>query len=275
LELVVTFDEKAGGIPESVVQRAAHALYELQIKAAGEEVKKIKVGLSELPELFERLKEESETGKVLIFASYIDRKVTEFVRAHLFHLDSKSKEDEIFGSNGPLGTFGSRLALSYHLGWLSVAQRNRLDAFRKIRNEFAHNAFKVKLSDPMIVSLMSKIKYDLGAFLDRMRSAGTPERPHIITPIDEITREQETLAQFALLAMHTAHDYLILHIARLHNVRPNDLAGSFGGDSPVLDVNRAVVTVILGLFLLNRAELNEAYKSDASTLRGEQEQPEK
>ncbi len=106
-----------------------------------------------------------------MFASYLEDRVLSLIKTRLHHLTSANEEDAIFGSNGPLSTFGNRLALSYHLGWVDKEQKSKLDAFRKIRNEFAHRAFKLQFSHPDIAGRLAIIDYDVPAFLKRIRAA--------------------------------------------------------------------------------------------------------
>src|ERR1700680_4401644 len=100
----------------------ATAIYDARIRESRESTNKIQFDCSDLPELFKRLRSESETAQILIFSSFLDDKVTSLIKSHL---DSKNIEDAIFGGNGPLGTFGSRIALSFHLGWLSRTQKKK------------------------------------------------------------------------------------------------------------------------------------------------------
>jgi len=81
---------------ELLVDKVAKAIYNAQINAAREHVKKINIDIKELPELFRRLKSESETAQILICSSYVEDKIMELIKIHLRHLN-KSKEEELFG----------------------------------------------------------------------------------------------------------------------------------------------------------------------------------
>jgi hypothetical protein len=137
-------------IPEDVVQIAAKGMYDFQLKTAREAIDKTAFDSKDLSHLFARLAGESETAQILIFASYLEDRIRLLIKERLLHIVSQRDEEEIFGGNGPLATFANRLNISYRLGWLSKEQKERLDAFRKIKNDFAHNAFKVTLSDARI-----------------------------------------------------------------------------------------------------------------------------
>jgi hypothetical protein len=234
--------------PVELEDKVAKAIYGVQINTARELVNKITTDAKDLPELFTRLQTESETAQVLIFSSYLEDKVTSLIKIHLRHL-TKAKEDELFGSNGPMSSFGNRLSLSYHLGWISAAQKAKLDAFRKIRNEFAHRAFKVNMSDEKISALFQIVDYDVRKFLIPARAAiaSTGEQYKFVSD-DEITTNQENLCNLLLLIMNTFLEYFILPIALAYRVSPNDLRSSFDDDdNPVMALHRSVSGAILHL----------------------------
>ena len=234
--------------PVELEDKVAQAIYGAQINTAREVVSKIAIDAKDLPELFARLQTESETAQVLIFSSYLEDKVTLLIKIHLRHL-TKTKEDELFGSNGPLNTFGNRLSLSYHLGWLSAGQKAKLDAFRKIRNEFAHQAFKVNMSEEKISALFKIVDYDVRKFLIPVRTAVySAGGQYKLVSDDEITTNQENLCNFLLLIMNTFLEYFILPIALAYRIGPNDLRNSFDDDdNPVMALHRSVSRTILHL----------------------------
>jgi hypothetical protein len=62
--------------PVELKDKVAQAIYGVQINTAREVVNRIAIDAKDLPELFTRLQTESETAQVLIFASYLEDKVT-------------------------------------------------------------------------------------------------------------------------------------------------------------------------------------------------------
>jgi hypothetical protein len=68
-------------------------------------------------------------------------RMQQIIEQQLEHLATQAAKERLFGNNGPLGTSSSRTLMACHLGWLSPDRVERLDAFRKIRNIFAHEAF--------------------------------------------------------------------------------------------------------------------------------------
>jgi hypothetical protein len=150
-----------------------------------------------------------------------------------------------------LSSFGNRISLSYHLGWLSQSQKEKLDAFRKIRNEFAHRALKVKFSDHKISHLFNIIDYDVLSFINIIRNAKTEEGERVdgdMIAINDMTKEILNLCTMVLLIMYTYLEYLLLPVALSFKVDSADLRSSFDhGDNPVMNLNRSVAETFLEL----------------------------
>lgn len=65
---------------------------------------------------------------------------------------------EIFSHNGPLETFSSKIDMAYMLALISPAVRKDLHLLRKIRNEFAHTAKPLELTEHRIKSRHEELK---------------------------------------------------------------------------------------------------------------------
>ncbi|USG61008.1 hypothetical protein NBZ79_17770 [Sneathiella marina] len=237
-------------VEESEVKNiVAEALYLQALAKAIESINSLEVRFDELPEIFSRLTDESLTAQVLIYSSYLEDKMFELISLRLFFLDSKSDERRMFSGSGPFSSFESRIFLSYHLGWLNSAQKNKLNAFRKMRNEFAHNAFRTNFDDPKIQSFLKTMDYDLDEFLNPIRSSLIENGIAPLLEKDAISIEKEFLANLSILAHRTFLDYLVLPSAMAHKVSPNDIMKS-GFDSmpePCRDINLRLSDVLLKL----------------------------
>lgn len=102
------------------------------------------------------LEKESERGSVLLATSYLENLLEEILRKRL--LGNKKHLDSLFDYTGPLGTFSSRISLTYSLGIISENEFNDLSIIRKIRNDFSHNPTIIKFSAQKISSLCDKLK---------------------------------------------------------------------------------------------------------------------
>ncbi|WP_050568895.1 MltR family transcriptional regulator [Vibrio jasicida] len=94
------------------------------------------------------LKGESDRGAVLIAAAMLELGLAKLLRAKM--LPSTSTKDPVFDNNGPLGTFSSKIEMSYRLGVITRKQKDMFNIFRKIRNDFAHSADNISFTDPKI-----------------------------------------------------------------------------------------------------------------------------
>ncbi|MBL8834362.1 MAG: hypothetical protein JNL71_18375 [Rhodospirillales bacterium] len=134
--------------------KVAASLYEASVNTAKNKIDQFKIDASDLLDLATRLKGESFLATVIILTSYIEEKTSDLLKIHLRTFGSKSDEEKIFGPMAPLGTFSSRIELAYSLGWIENRQRQDLHIIRKIRNLFAHEAFKVtEVSDRFLAYL--------------------------------------------------------------------------------------------------------------------------
>lgn len=94
------------------------------------------------------LKGESDRGAVLIAAAMLELGLEKLLAAKM--LPSISAKDPVFDNNGALGTFSSKIEMSYRLGVITKKQKDMFNIFRKIRNDFAHSAENISLAHPKI-----------------------------------------------------------------------------------------------------------------------------
>ena len=196
-------------VSDAEVEAAAKAMYEFNLKAACDAIDRLSFDPMEVPTFVNNLKDESETAQVLIFYSYLDDRVKSIIALHMHDLTSQTAQDKLFGTNGPLNTFSSRILLSYHLGWLTVDQKERLEAFRKVRNEFAHRAFQVDFKTPTIASHVARLDYTSTGLFERLSKS-----------VPRIAVHPTVLANLVLLALKTFEQLLVFPIAKTFHVDP-------------------------------------------------------
>lgn len=202
------------------VEAAAHAMFTRNVISARAEIDGSDFELSELENFIIQIRKESETAQILVFYSYFDDRLQRMLESRFEALDSKNSIERIFGLNGPLSSFHNRTLIAFHLGWLSADTKQKLDAMRKIRNEFAHRAFRVSLLDPELKRLAEAIGYDetLVSMLEAAFevSDGAPGFPEL--------GKNRTLCKLLLLALRTFEDILVLPVARQYSVPPAAIA---------------------------------------------------
>ena len=80
---------------------------------------------------------ETDRGCVLMVSSFLENELERVLVNKL--VGDTSFKKELFSYNGPLGSFSSKIRLSYSLGIISKDIMKNLDLIRKIRNEFGHD----------------------------------------------------------------------------------------------------------------------------------------
>lgn len=101
-----------------------------------------------------RLYDESERACAVLGAALLDAKLEDLCRRGLCEF-----QDELFGSMGPLGSFGARIRLARGLSWISPDVRFDLDLIRKVRNSFAHSFdYNLSFEDASIAGMCSGLR---------------------------------------------------------------------------------------------------------------------
>lgn len=75
------------------------------------------------------------------------------------HEPSRSQLKELFGFEGPLGTFSSRITMCSTLGMFPPEMTQDLNTVRDIRNKFCHTTVRRSFSDTEIVERCRALKY--------------------------------------------------------------------------------------------------------------------
>jgi DNA-binding MltR family transcriptional regulator len=85
----------------------------------------------------EELEKESDRGCALVASAYLENEISQLLERFFIELSSKSKKI-LFDFNGPVGTFSSKIEISFALGLITHEIKAALSLVRKVRNEFAH-----------------------------------------------------------------------------------------------------------------------------------------
>lgn len=94
--------------------------------------------LVEYADFRNELTKESDRGCALLAASHLDFLLIKMLKSKL--IGSNNQLDLLFDNNGPLGTFSSKILMSFSLGLISKIELDDLQIIRKIRNEFGHSS---------------------------------------------------------------------------------------------------------------------------------------
>jgi mannitol operon repressor len=97
--------------------------------------------------LVAELSKESDRGKVLIAAGYVEQQLRDVLAA--FMVDVADTASLLDGGSAPLSTFSARISACYALGLITDDENHDLGLIRRIRNEFAHRTL-VSFDTPAI-----------------------------------------------------------------------------------------------------------------------------
>lgn len=102
------------------------------------------------------LSKESDRGLALYGTAHIDVELEKLLKKKL--IGSEKHIKEILSFNGPLGTFSSKIKLSYSLGLIDKVMMDDINVLRKIRNEFAHSDEAISFNTQNIIDLCSNLQ---------------------------------------------------------------------------------------------------------------------
>ncbi|MEM9420536.1 MAG: hypothetical protein AAGA25_16020 [Planctomycetota bacterium] len=121
---------------------------------AGENKGKIVAGNFDL--LHDQFDLETDRAAVILAASILDDLLKTVLSNRL--VVNASGHDTLFdGPNAPLGSFSSRIELSYRTGVVSSTFARDLHLIRKIRNEFAHAIAGCDFKEPRVQNRISEL----------------------------------------------------------------------------------------------------------------------
>ena len=105
----------------------------------------------------EEFNKESERGTVLLAATYLDEQLKEILESFL--IDKKQSREILNNPLSGLGSFHSRVLMSYCLGLIQENEYKKIEIIRKIRNEFAHQWDNISFETQKISNLCNKLPW--------------------------------------------------------------------------------------------------------------------
>lgn len=105
------------------------------------------------------LQRESDRGLALVAAALIDEKLSDTLSS--FFCESYKSKRLLSEGNSPLGTFSSRIELSFALGLIDKNEYEEISIIRKVRNKFAHSKHGMKFENASIVGLCNNLTTEL------------------------------------------------------------------------------------------------------------------
>jgi hypothetical protein len=104
--------------------------------------------------------EESDRRTVLVSSAMLDESLGKILRAHFMSVAAATGDDMDFLFERqplpPLGSLAIKNRFAFCLGLISLEIREAINAFRDVRNEFAHTSHSMSLSAQHIESILNR-----------------------------------------------------------------------------------------------------------------------
>ncbi len=101
---------------------------------------------------------EKGRGAILVGAARVDTALEFLLKSVM--TPGAPKNDNLFKSERPLGTFSAKIALAARLSLIEKPVENAIQAIRKLRNEFAHSFDDISISNELHQSRLREAYMD-------------------------------------------------------------------------------------------------------------------
>ena len=122
--------------------------------------------------VYEDLSRAVDRGRMIYSAGRVDDELKDLLVLAL--LPDPTHAEQLFGQDGPLGTFSSRIKMASLIGLLHPDFIRALNHFRKVRNEVAHKTGDLKLDSGPVASHIAALHTALKASQSLGRNYTTP-----------------------------------------------------------------------------------------------------
>lgn len=149
-----------------------------------------------LIEFRNQLDSETDRGCALMAGSFLDYELERLLREKL--VGGKKHLDSLFDYSGPLGTFSSKINISYSLGFICKTSFSDLNLIRKIRNDFGHTHYTLSFESEIIKNKVNNLKSNYyepneirarGVFTNTVN--GIMAEIHVALLLDDKLKEKE------------------------------------------------------------------------------------
>ena len=106
-------------------------------------------------QIFDGFDKETDRAAIVIAGSIVEDALRSMLEAHMRVTQTKTEENEIWGSQGVLGTFSAKIRLAYALRLLDAGARKQLDVLREMRNACAHSQMPIDFDTPQLREVCS------------------------------------------------------------------------------------------------------------------------
>ena len=177
---------------------------------------------------------ESDKGCLLLAAGIFDRKLEGIIAIAIFSI-LKGKppkdflKDSLFGDNGTLHTFSSKINIAHAFSLISRKEFDALHLLRKLRNEAAHCYFDFSFNDPGVLVHLNKLPRDnFTRYREQfLKEAGVKESEENTQKFDFVVNSYAMLHELHVVYIKQLHRYATkvrgLELPRLRKITGLDL----------------------------------------------------
>jgi hypothetical protein len=101
---------------------------------------------------------QSDRATAVMLASMVETSLQRLLGIVVRSDLNSEDRNRVFGYEGALGTFGSKIVMAYGLGLIGPVSRRDLDLIREIRNAFAHSRMSIGFSQPAVKAVCDQLK---------------------------------------------------------------------------------------------------------------------
>ena len=109
-------------------------------------------------EFFEQLIRSDDRSLAIAATAAIEQTLIRLLQKFLIPLDDKGLAETFYDQDGLLATFSRQIKMAYLLGLFPKKLRDDLDNIRRLRNVFAHWAFELKFTEPLVAEICAKLE---------------------------------------------------------------------------------------------------------------------
>ena len=116
----------------------------------------------------------NDRATAVLFGSFVDTSLERLLASKMRQDLSSEMRGNLFGPNGPLGTFSSKIALAYALKLVGPISHGDLELIRELRNQFAHSRMSFTFETPAVREVIARFRI--------------PDQPKVFVPIRYLER---------------------------------------------------------------------------------------
>lgn len=169
------------------------------------------IDLTDFAKFIKEFADETDRAAAVLGAANLESILEKLLISYFLPFESEREKNEFFSSNGPLGTFSSRIRMVYRLKIIDADFYKALLLIKKIRNEFAHNISSLKLDRPPMSDQVKELTNPLMNF-EVIRSF----RDSFFKGINDSSANFRTALSLILFML----DYLSRNVTDFHSGNP-------------------------------------------------------